>query len=525
MLEPTGFQVVEELLFPSIETENHVRLLQELKAFSSITEKLKDQLKTNAWKDQNIFEASRLQLLRIISLGITGFDSPVALFSIDEAKVSLQGIEKTLLYYAAQSLNQSEVENLKKRFDVAIQYLTENNDFNAFDRGTFIVDFLNPLSEAILAYQKSCGVANNKWLSPVNMETTNFASASNIQLAWFAPAHSKDLISQPEVIKLGKSLFFDPILSGNHSRSCASCHKPEKTFTDGQVKSVAFNFQGSIDRNAPTLINAGFQKNQFADSRVQFLEDQIVDVISNTKEMHGQIQTAVNLVAQSEEYNTLFRNAFSTADTNAVTEERMQLALSAYVRSLNGFNAKADQYFNGNKQAMSAGEIAGLNLFMGKAKCATCHFVPLFNGSVPPAYNETESEILGVPIKPDTMNAKVDPDLGKFNTYKRNLHRNAFKTPTVRNAGLTAPYMHNGVYATLEEVIDFYNRGGGAGIGINLENQTLPPEPLNLTANEKRDLISFLHALTDTTGLTNVPTRLPLFKDKKLDERKTGGDY
>ena len=124
---------------------------------------------------------------------------------------------------------------------------------------------------------------------------------------------------------------------------------------------------------------------------------------------------------------------------------------------------------------------------MGKAKCATCHFVPLFNGSIPPSYLETESEIIGVPIRPDTANATLDTDMGKFHTFNRELHKNAFKTPTVRNASLTAPYMHNGAYKTLEEVIDFYNRGGGTGIGIELFNQTLPPDPLHLSKKEKED--------------------------------------
>jgi len=139
---------------------------------------------------------------------------------------------------------------------------------------------------------------------------------------------------------------------------------------------------------------------------------------------------------------------------------------------------------------------------MVKAKCGTCHFAPLYNGTVPPAYIEAESEVLGVPSKPITSGAMVSPDLGKFALLQMDVHRHAFKTTTVRNAALTAPYMHNGVYNTLDEVLDFYNRGGGAGIGISLPNQTLPPDPLNLTKEELAALRGFIESLNDTSPIT-----------------------
>jgi cytochrome c peroxidase len=130
---------------------------------------------------------------------------------------------------------------------------------------------------------------------------------------------------------------------------------------------------------------------------------------------------------------------------------------------------------------------------MGKGKCATCHFFPLFNGTVPPAYQETESEVLGAPAT--AAGKEVDSDVGKFVLTEREPHRYAFKTPTVRHVSKTAPYMHNGVYKTLEEVVDFYNNGGGNGLGFNLENQTLPFDELNLTINEKKALVAFMRVL------------------------------
>ena len=150
----------------------------------------------------------------------------------------------------------------------------------------------------------------------------------------------------------------------------------------------------------------------------------------------------------------------------------------------------------------SSEERLGFNLFMGKGLCGTCHFAPLFNGTVPPAYTQTESEVIGVPSRAVTRNASIDPDVGRIAITRRPTQRHAFKTPTLRNVELTAPYMHNGVYRTLEEVLDFYNRGGGAGIGSEVPNQTLPFDKLNLTSAEQRAIIVFLRTLTDTTGLT-----------------------
>jgi cytochrome c peroxidase len=140
---------------------------------------------------------------------------------------------------------------------------------------------------------------------------------------------------------------------------------------------------------------------------------------------------------------------------------------------------------------------------MGKALCATCHFPPTFNGVVPPRYLETESEVLGVPTRfpalPGTA-LSLDPDPGRHHVHYAPIFRNAFKTPTVRNAELTAPYLHNGGMETLEDVMDFYNAGGGAGLGLDVPNQTLPSDSLGLTRREMDDVIAFMKALTDTTG-------------------------
>ena len=132
---------------------------------------------------------------------------------------------------------------------------------------------------------------------------------------------------------------------------------------------------------------------------------------------------------------------------------------------------------------------------MGKALCATCHFMPLTSGTVPPFFTDTEKEVIGVPET--AANKELDDDLGFYFMYEEPIQLGMFKTPTVRNAELTAPYMHNGVYESLEEVIDFYNKGGGGGLGFDLPHQTLPFDNLELTAEEQQALIAFLKTLTD----------------------------
>lgn len=142
-------------------------------------------------------------------------------------------------------------------------------------------------------------------------------------------------------------------------------------------------------------------------------------------------------------------------------------------------------------------EIEGFNLFTGKAACATCHFPPTFNGTVPPKFKETEFENLGITKTTNFKHPVLDEDPGMYYPYEVEERRGFFKTSTVRNIALTAPYMHNGAFNTLEEVLEFYNLGGGQGIGLNVPYQTLPPDTLELTDIEVNSIIAFMQTLTD----------------------------
>ena len=157
----------------------------------------------------------------------------------------------------------------------------------------------------------------------------------------------------------------------------------------------------------------------------------------------------------------------------------------------------------GDDAALTADEVRGFNVFMGKAQCGICHFIPLFNGNVPPEFTNSESEVIGVPRRADNRRpsaarpsaARIDSGEGRYINTKMAPLRYAFKTPILRHAAQTVPYMHNGVYKTLDEVVDFYDRGGGTGLGFDLPNQTLPEGKLNLTVSEKKALVAFLKVL------------------------------
>ncbi len=298
-----------------------------------------------------------------------------------------------------------------------------------------------------------------------------------------------DYKTTAEKAALGKLLFNDPVLSGDNSRSCASCHYEDKAFTDGLEKAVSFDGKSFVKRNTPTLSNIAFQRVFFSDSRVNYLEDQAVAVITNADEMHGSLEAAAEKLKKNEKYVQQFEKAFPQ---KAITAFEIKNALASYIRTLSKFDSKFDRYMR-DEIAFTADEKAGFNLFAGKAKCATCHFIPLTNGTVPPNFMKSESEVLGVPDK----DGKLDSDLDKYNLTQAIIHKHSFKTPTIRNSTLTAPYMHNGVFKTLEEVVDFYNEGGGKGLGFALENQTLPEDKLNLTDLEKKQLVDFMKTLTD----------------------------
>jgi cytochrome c peroxidase len=286
-----------------------------------------------------------------------------------------------------------------------------------------------------------------------------------------------------EKIALDRRLFFDTGLSRDGRTSCSSCHQPERAFTDGRPVSVGvFGRQGV--RSVPTLVNRGYGTTQFWDGRRARLEDQVLDPIQDQREMDATLSEVLARLRRSSIYRGLFGAAFG-GDPSSTTLAR---ALATYVRTILAGDAPVDRYLGGDRQALTAGERDGLQIFRGKGNCNACHLGPTFSDE---RFHNT-----GI-----AWRQGIWTDLGRATATMRDADRGAFKTPTLRQVAGTAPYMHAGSLPALDAVIDFYDRGGNP-------NQNLDPEvrPLGLSPGEKAALASFLRALTGTIseGESNV---------------------
>lgn len=328
------------------------------------------------------------------------------------------------------------------------------------------------------------------------------SSSSPLEAPSTAPA------SSPELVALGERLFVEPMLSGDRMRSCASCYRPEQAFADGVTIAPSIDPRGSrVARNTPTLINAALQPAQFADERSVTLEDQALEVLRSAAEMHSSAERAAASLAADSAYRISFARAFGGAASVAVTPLRVRQALAAYVRTLVSLNSRFDRAVRGDTSALTAGERHGFTLFMGKAMCGTCHFTPLFSGNTPPLYMGSDVEVIGTPVTPSAPGT-LDPDSGRARIDDLPNHLRAFKTPSLRNVALTAPYMHNGAFRTLDDVLLFYDHGGARGAGARIDDQTLSADSLHLSAEERDAIIAFLGSLTDTSGLGATPLAL-----------------
>lgn len=485
-----GFQVVEELIYPIYDTTSQQELLVQARKLKNFTHKIRKNFEVITFESAAVLEALKLEAFQITTLGITGFDTPASRLQFVEATASLDGIGQALTLTKAWTTTKT-YPLLQQLLQEAIAICKANPAKNTFDYLNFISNFLDPLAKEIVALQRELALPflhNNQVIAG---ETGSLFEVNAINLNSFLP--DSTYYPTTKKIALGKELFFDAKLSKNEMRSCATCHHPKRAFSENRKTSLDLAGQ-PLQRNALSLNYAAYYHGQFWDMRSVTLESQTTDVITNKDEMHGNLEEIVQVLNQNETYKKHFADAYSSNQPIAVWQ--VENALASYIRSLAVFNSRFDQYMRGNKKAMTQQEQQGFNLFVGKAQCATCHFLPVFNGTVSPYFRSSEQEILGVPK--DKTGTQLDDDLGRyvFNTDLAQL-KHAFKTPTVRNSNESGPYMHNGIYETLEEVMDFYNKGGGIGLGLEVENQTLPDTPLDLTEQEIQAIIAFMQALSD----------------------------
>ena len=288
-------------------------------------------------------------------------------------------------------------------------------------------------------------------------------------------------------IELGKKLFFDTRLSLDRASSCGTCHSPEKAFADGLPR--AKGFQGALlPRNSPTVLNAAYNTIQLWDGRAATLDEQCKGPLLEPAEMN--MLDEKHLV---ERLNSIpgYRQDFQTIFSGPPSLDNIARAVAAFERTLVTPGSRFDRYAMGDKTALTEQEKRGLIVFIGKGSCSECH-----NG---PNFTDNKFHNLGIVPVHGSPN-----DLGRYVVTKKEEDRNAFKTPTLRNVSLTAPYMHDGSVATLEEVIDLYDRGGG-----DVPNKSKLVYPLNLTAAEKTDLVAFLKALNGNVPQVQLPKMYP----------------
>ena len=290
-----------------------------------------------------------------------------------------------------------------------------------------------------------------------------------------------------EKIALGRLLYFDKRLSKDDTVSCATCHDPAHAWAEPRRTSVGVG--GKVGaRNAPTVINRLFSKEQFWDGRGADLEEQAGGPLVNPIEMampsHAAVVEKVRGIAG---YPPLFAAAFGTRD---VTIERIGQSIAAFERTVVAGNSQFDRHQAGDPEAMNAAAVRGMAVFNGKGNCVTCHA----------GFNFTDESYHNLGVG---MHAKK-PDLGRVAVSKARSETGAFKTPTLRNVAQSAPYMHDGSEATLAAVVDYYDRGGNPNRHLSKEMR-----PLGLTAGDKADLIAFLEALSGEVTPVTVPTDFP----------------
>ncbi len=300
----------------------------------------------------------------------------------------------------------------------------------------------------------------------------------------------------PQQIDLGRYLFFDPALSRDGTISCASCHNPEKGFSDGLKTSVGID-QIKLKRAAPSLWNVAFLKKFFWDARATSLEQQMQGPLYSQDEMGTDRKQLLDNLNGIESYVDLFQQAFPQKQSEQIELNEIYTAIAAFESSLISLNSRYDQYAHGYHQALNQREIEGLNIFRSfVARCASCHTPPLFTNQ--------QIAVIGL-AEPDGSF-----DAGAEKTFHDATLRAGFKVPGLRNIELTAPYTHAGRFTTLREAVEFYTKGRGHEVPENeklyLHWHIWEPQ---LSNYELDRLVDFLKTLTDESFKPQVPRQLP----------------
>ena len=472
--------------------------------------------------------ANRLFLLNLAAVYTNGFECPDTELIIPELTWMMGEVNYLYALFNSTYPTRRLTDNYLKLYEKAIDFARRQPvDYSRFDHFTFIRDYINPLFEInqdlLRKYQARsssvCDMTINEEAESI-FEKPLFEGQQAMGIYW--PVKDKKILQ--EIREIGRTLFYDPILSGNLERSCASCHKPTEFFSDTSVKTnTTFDKQRSLPRNTISLTNVIYNHLAMHDGRHVTLLLQLNDVTSHKDEMSSHSFEILTRVMSCPEYRDAFTRFASYTTQKKVNLDHVFSSIIYYYSGFSYSYSPFDDAMN-ERKPLSAEVKNGFNLFMSKARCGMCHYVPVFNGVKPP-FIDTEFEVLGTPE--DSGFHALSPDPGRFGAFPEPADemRFAFRTPTLKNIAHTKPYMHNGVFHSLEEVVDFYDAGGGLGHGLEVETQTLPPDSLHLTGVEKAELIAFMNSLTERIVVDSKPLRLPASTDTTLNKRIPGEPY
>jgi cytochrome c peroxidase len=304
------------------------------------------------------------------------------------------------------------------------------------------------------------------------------------------PADNK---TTPERVQLGKRLFFDPRLSGSKRMSCATCHNPALEWSDGLPTAIGQQDKVLL-RATPSLLNTAFNHLQMWDGRFHSLEEQVSGPIKSADEMDSSMDQVLTKLRTIPGYVEAFAKAYPG---EGITASTLAKAIASFERTLIERQTPFDRWVKGNETAIGPSAKRGFYLFVGKANCVACHQAPNF----------TDEGFHNIGLK-------NNHDDGRYGVVPIKSTKRGFKTPSLRCVAMTAPYMHNGEYQTLEEVVDHYDRGGD-------DKQNLDPniKPLRLSVQEKGDLIQFLQSLSCTATPIVLPTFPKMIEPKTKETR------
>jgi cytochrome c peroxidase len=308
VIEPAGLQVIESYLFPTYDTTHKTALIQQLMQLQKGCDKYNLYFNNIGIFDWQVFDAAKLEMFRIETLSITGFDNPLTLQSSQESAVSVVSLQNVLAYYTAGN----DTTNLLAKLNAANRYLINNANFDSFNRAVFITTYADPVTTAMTDLEAKLQIHIITYNRLLRQDAKTLFDTNTFNANAYAPDIAY-FMSDKKIV-LGKMLFADPILSTTGTRSCQTCHQPDKAFTDGLAKNTVMNSAALLPRNTPTLINAGLQPSQFYDLRATTLEDQSFAVIQNEKEMHGNLQVATGRLWNDKKYRKLFTEAFPAAN-------------------------------------------------------------------------------------------------------------------------------------------------------------------------------------------------------------------